>query len=177
MTVRAHKPEFNFREKLKELDYARLPYEKMPGGSVIQVATQRATDAITVSVNSWTVITGMILDFYPKYTDSKVWINVMSHYYVQSTNTAPNWTGANYKLHSSVHGDLISDPDYGNAHYVGDSAERYMGYRNFSFTHIPNTNELTYTVYGKCHTSNAGIQFHRSDYGMQGLITVMEIRQ
>jgi len=177
MTVRAHKPEFNFREKLKELDYAHVPYEKMPLGSVVQVATQRATTSQTVSVNSWTALTGMNLDFYLRYPDSKIWINVMSHYYVQSSSTAPAWTGANYKLHSSVHGDLISDPDYGNAHYIGDTAERYMGYRNFSFTHIPNANELRYTVYVKCHTSNAGIQFHRSDYGMQGLITVMEIRQ
>lgn len=177
MTIRASKSAFNLREKLKSLDYSHLPYEKMPAGSVIQVATQRATDSQTVSVNSWTVLTGMYLDFYPKYPDSKIWINVMSHYYVQPVSSAPSWTGANYRLHSSVHGVLIDDPDYGNAHYVGDTAERYMGYRNFSFTHIPNTNELRYTVYVKCHTSNAAIQFHTSDYGMQGLITVMEIRQ
>jgi hypothetical protein len=36
MTVRAHKPEFNFREKLKELDYARVPYEKIAPGAVVQ---------------------------------------------------------------------------------------------------------------------------------------------
>ena len=149
----------------------------MPAGSVIQVATQRATDVMTQSTTNWTALTAMNLDFYPKYKDSKVWINVMSHYYVQSLSTAPGWTGANYKLHSSVHGDLISDPDYGNAHYVGDSAERYMGYRNFSFTHVPDTEKLTYTVYVKCQTSSAAIQFNRSQYGMQGLITVMEIRQ
>ena len=28
MAVRAHKPEFNFRAKLKELDYDRIPYER-----------------------------------------------------------------------------------------------------------------------------------------------------
>ena len=37
MTVRANKPEFNIREKLKSLDYGNVPYEKMPAGSVIQV--------------------------------------------------------------------------------------------------------------------------------------------
>ena len=37
MTVRFSKPEFNLREKLTELDYSRVPYEKMPSGSVIQV--------------------------------------------------------------------------------------------------------------------------------------------
>ena len=36
MTVRISKPEFNLREKLSELDYSRVPYEKMPAGSIIQ---------------------------------------------------------------------------------------------------------------------------------------------
>ena len=35
MTVRANKPEFNIREKLKELE--SVSYEKMPAGSIIQV--------------------------------------------------------------------------------------------------------------------------------------------
>ena len=37
MTVYANKPAFNVREKLKELDYGKVPYHKMPAGSVIQV--------------------------------------------------------------------------------------------------------------------------------------------
>ena len=37
MTVRVSKPKFNLREKLNELDYDQVPYEKMPVGSVIQV--------------------------------------------------------------------------------------------------------------------------------------------
>lgn len=37
MTTRVIKPAFNFREKLTELDYAKIPYDKMPSGSVIQV--------------------------------------------------------------------------------------------------------------------------------------------
>ena len=40
MTVRAHKPEFNFREKLKELDYAHVPYEKIPDGVPIQTVIE-----------------------------------------------------------------------------------------------------------------------------------------
>ena len=40
MTVRAHKPEFNFRAKLKELDYDRVPYEKIPDGVAIQTVIE-----------------------------------------------------------------------------------------------------------------------------------------
>ena len=36
MTVRVTKPAFNLREKLSELDYSRVPYDKMPAGSIIQ---------------------------------------------------------------------------------------------------------------------------------------------
>ena len=34
--INVHKPEFNLREKLNRLDTERVPYEKMPSGSVIQ---------------------------------------------------------------------------------------------------------------------------------------------
>ena len=37
MAVRVSKPEFNLREKITKLDFDRVPYEKMPAGSVIQV--------------------------------------------------------------------------------------------------------------------------------------------
>ena len=36
MTVRITKPEFNLREKLTELDYGRVPFQKMPASSIIQ---------------------------------------------------------------------------------------------------------------------------------------------
>ena len=36
LKVTVDKPEFNLREKLTRLDTARVPYEKMPSGSVIQ---------------------------------------------------------------------------------------------------------------------------------------------
>ena len=44
MTVRISKPEFNLREKLTELDYGQVPYEKMPVGSIIQVKQNYVTD-------------------------------------------------------------------------------------------------------------------------------------
>ena len=50
MTVRANKPAFNVREKLKELDYSHLPYEKMPAGSVIQVYSKVTTNEFSGTV-------------------------------------------------------------------------------------------------------------------------------
>ena len=58
MTVRAHKPEFNFREKLKELDYSHVPYEKIPDGVPIQTVIEQyqiggATNEHETSSNSY----------------------------------------------------------------------------------------------------------------------------
>ena len=36
MTINVSKPEFNLRDKLNQLDYGNVPYEKMPAGSIIQ---------------------------------------------------------------------------------------------------------------------------------------------
>ena len=36
MTVRITKPEFNLRDKLSELEFFKLPYHKIPDGSVCQ---------------------------------------------------------------------------------------------------------------------------------------------
>ena len=54
MTVRANKPAFNIREKLKSLDYAHVPYEKMPSGSIIQTAYSRSTVTARLSFTTTT---------------------------------------------------------------------------------------------------------------------------
>ena len=60
MTVRVNKPQTNLREELNRLDYAHVPYEKMPAGSVVQVqyaknitagsVVNTTSDIVTVSV-------------------------------------------------------------------------------------------------------------------------------
>ena len=72
MTVRAHKPEFNFREKLKELDYAHVPYEKMPAGSIIQVKQVVKTDTWSTSGFNGADITGLSLSISPKSVNNKI---------------------------------------------------------------------------------------------------------
>ncbi len=65
MTTRITKPAFNFREKLTELDYAKVPYEKMPSGSVIQVKHNYHTgQAVYGATNSATELFG--INIFPK---------------------------------------------------------------------------------------------------------------
>tara|TARA_A100001515_G_scaffold22749_1_gene17455 strand:+ start:113 stop:688 length:576 start_codon:yes stop_codon:yes gene_type:complete len=76
MTVRITKPEFNLREKLTELDYSRVPYEKMPAGSVIQVMSLEYDDIFSSSHSGqqYVDVTDFNLDISPRFGDSKILI-------------------------------------------------------------------------------------------------------
>jgi len=65
MTVRITKPEFNLREKLTELDYSRVPYEKMPASSIIQTKYyQTDTQATSNNASSYVSI-GLYVNITP----------------------------------------------------------------------------------------------------------------
>ena len=72
MTVRVSKPEFNLREKLTELDYSQVPYEKMPAGSIIQIKHAQLATQLLLTAN------GDILEttFTPFRSDSRVIIDI-----------------------------------------------------------------------------------------------------
>ena len=73
MTVYASKPEINVREKLKELDYGHVPYEKMPAGSVIQVVNVGyPTGTFAISSGSNNLFSATI---FPKFNNSKILIS------------------------------------------------------------------------------------------------------
>ena len=76
MTVRAHKPEFNFREKLKELDYSHLPYEKIQPGGVVQMISKEwphsgAGNEHETSSSSYQP-SKFSITIYPKFADSLI---------------------------------------------------------------------------------------------------------
>ena len=76
MTVRAHKPEFNFREKLKELDYSHLPYEKIQPGGVVQMISKEwphsgAANEHETSSSSYQP-SNFSITIYPKFADSLI---------------------------------------------------------------------------------------------------------
>ena len=65
MTVRISKPEFNLREKLTELDYGRVPFQKMPLGSVIQTQYYQTTTEATSTVTNSYVSIGLYVNITP----------------------------------------------------------------------------------------------------------------
>ena len=75
MVVKITKPEFNLREKLTELDYDRVPYEKMPAGSIIQVVDHKANDTPTTNSSTYATMAGTSFDIYPKLSTSKIFVS------------------------------------------------------------------------------------------------------
>ena len=79
MTIRVSKPEFNLREKLTELDYSTLPYDKIPPGGIVQSQVKYSNNTtFTTSADAWTSlgpIAGQVdftIKITPKFMGSKL---------------------------------------------------------------------------------------------------------
>ena len=176
MTIRAHKPEFNFREKLKELDYSHVPYEKMPAGSVIQVKTLKESNNshLTTTSSSW-VTMNYEIDFYPKFANSLILFQWSAP--GQQPNTAVGASditvfrsiddGTAINLGHSIHGFMMIG-DFQEDGFVTASGA-FHGYDS------PNTtSKVTYSIYGKTTSSGTAYIAHGS---ATRYFSVMEIRQ
>ena len=75
MTVRITKPEFNLREKLTELDYSQVPYQKMPAGSIIQLVAGE-TEFRTATSSATYQPTDMFATISPKFATSQIYITL-----------------------------------------------------------------------------------------------------
>ena len=83
MAVKVSKPAFNLREKLTELDYSQVPYEKMPSGSVVQYVQAshlRMAQRFTTASTSYQA-TNYDLTIAPKSIHNKILIyaNLSAH--------------------------------------------------------------------------------------------------
>ena len=71
--INVTKAQFNFRETLTRLDTERIPYEKMPVGSVIQVQQHHFYGSGQVqTTNTSFQDSGLFIDFHPKFANSRL---------------------------------------------------------------------------------------------------------
>ena len=180
MTVRAHKPEFNFREKLKELDYSHLPYEKIQPGGVVQMQSKYwqhsgAGNESETSSSSYQP-TNFVITIYPKFADSLIRITT-------NPNTKNNG-GTNY--HNLV---IYRSIDDGPFEYSVDSSTsnglvtyRFSGlnlyYDNvpLDFFDIPRTTgKVQYKIYHRNSGGNYTVRV--GENGAYEYMSATEIRQ
>ena len=186
MTVRITKPAFNLREKLSELDYSRVPLQKMPAGSVVQVVfAQTNTEASqsntggTQTTLFWTNLQATIS---PKFSTSK--ILVMANQNFNITTSAAVQMQFNFFICNSL-GTILQGAPGADSYDQNRIKEQlaHAGSHPIQFLHSPNTTSaFTYRVYGNNY-SNSGsnttvLQCHTSGRpNAFSTMTLMEIAQ
>ena len=181
MTVRISKPAFNLRDKLTELDFARVPYEKMPPQSIIQRKRYFNTANIYTSSSSDTdIITGQIR---PIFSSSQILIELAVTPY-----------GGNLDTLSSRgrirRGYGVGTGSTGTQIYYN----RRMFFRSSSYGALkamcgqmvamdePHTTDILEYVFQASVESSSGsstIEFYADGYGVgapENVMTIMEIR-
>ena len=180
MTVRITKPEFNLREKLSELDYSRVPYEKMPSGSVIQTkfsyydvgGTQNEFETTSSTFQQ----SPFLVKISPRFADSTIKFEA-------AINIKQN-TGASY-----VQVGLWKDIDGGGYNYFsgGTTGHGFITYRynvgatawdhvNFTaFDKPQTTKEVTYRLYLKSNDNSQNVRI--GENSADEYLSAMEIRQ
>ena len=177
MTVIVQKPEFNLREKLSELEFARLPYEKMPSGTVIQHVYNHNGGTSHLITTSGT------------FTDLSFSVSI-TPYFINSLMLI-EWSALGQQPNTAVAGSAVT-VYRDNTTNLGSTSASAMGLNvvgefgtnggiyvtapiNFFVYDTPNTlNTTKYSIYGR--TTGSGTAYI-SHSGVSRTLSVKEIRQ
>ena len=198
MTVRANKPAFNVREKLKSLDYSHVPYEKMPAGSVIRTEFKQFDTRLAISHSTPTYydFTALNITISPVSTSSKFLLHANV---VSSEGANPNGgpafrytiSGVDYDVHpqsartdnwslSSNYPFVLVDDLITSAFTTNSDNSRFLTktYHGSGLVEPRTTNPITFKLgyYGQA-TFYVNRNFYNTDYYGSGFttLTVMEI--
>ena len=173
MTVYASKPEINVREKLKELDYGHVPYDKMPAGSVIQVVDKLFTPTSHVTTSSQTFVDmgdPFNLSISPKFSNSKILIDVMLNPYV-----AGNSATGTYNIHNGSGQLGHASNGFGIVPGTGGSNGQYRHFNINASDTASSTSTITYQIYHR--SDNASVTFYGNHANFTNHIRLTEIAQ
>ena len=182
MTIRFSKPEFNLREKLSELEFARLPYEKMPAGSIIQLVAGE-TDYRTATNSGTYQPTDMFATIRPRFLSSKIFITLGGD---ANNNGSGNFMYMTY--YRSIDGGAFSNlatngRNDSNSSTTNRGMAMHSGHDSRIHTHVampfldhPNTTQpVTYKVYIR---SEAGtVEFPANDGYQRSRMFLFEIAE
>jgi hypothetical protein len=159
MTVNISKPTINIREKLSELDFAKVPFQKMPSGSVLQVVQDVFNTETGTTSTSYVAVSGFAATITPSSTSSKILVLCSASSYINVTN---QYLGTIYRGETSlgVFGRL-----YAQSSPLG-------GILTFNYLDSPSTTSATtYTYYHKVGSGTGYISVNN----YKSTITLLEI--
>ena len=177
MVVRVEKAAFNLRDKLTELDYGHVPYEKMPSGTVIQHVYNQEMGAthLTTTSSSWADLTFSVA-ITPHFDNSLLLIEWSAT--GQQPNTAVggsavtiyrnNTTNLGSTQHSAMGLGVVAE--------FGSSAAKYVTASNsfILYDEPGDRNPVSYHIWGKTTSSGTAYIAHS---GVTRTLSVKEIRR
>ena len=165
MGIKVTKPEVNIREKLNELDFDKVPFQKMPAGSVLQVKYLQRSADISSTATSWSTID--TLKFSPKVANSMI---------IVETDYSMGANAGGYirlRLNNTTTGNQLSQS---GAHIHPNSTDASPSRMHFTGYDFPNsTEEQTYTFNGL--TNGTIAWFHTYGAGADSYFRITEIAQ
>ena len=180
MTVRITKSAFNLRSKLNDLDYSRVPYHKMPAGSVVQHKFVTRAVSLTYS-GSGMMFTDMNVEIAPKFASSLLVIQVAPQFRMSGDYDF----GVGFKINKSVAGAtetsiLTPATNYENYFYDSDSSVNadHRG-RAIMLAHdYPLTTEtVNYKLYFQPYRTDYSSVTKFCDNNNRSFMHIWEIRQ
>ena len=176
MTVRISKPAFNLRDKLTQLDYGHIPYEKMPPGSVIQHSYNqtRANGHMTTTSTSFVDLSYSV-SITPHFSNSLLLIEWQG--IAQQPNTHHSVSIITvYRNNTTNLGDTTS---FNGMSATGDFASSggvYVTASNnfFVYDEPGTTQKVSYHLWGKTSSSGTAYIAHS---GVTKCLSVKEIRR
>ena len=180
MSIRVSKSEFNLRDKLNELD-GKVPYEKMPSGSVIQVAYAETRTQQQTTSQSFINANNMLVDISPRFSTSQMIITVHTVAQIsgnrarfdilKTTTNAGSGQGSGISKRISRHSS-DNNQDYSISAFEGNNINHSV---NFTIEDIPGTTDL---IRYQLQFNNTGgsTTYVQGNYSV-GTITVMEVKR
>ena len=144
--------------------------------TIVQVKTSHiGGSAIAQSSSTMTSLGSLAIT--PKFSNSKILIQVLNHIYIPQL-TADSWRGAliEIKRDSTI---LETDTGkYGESANFTENTDRIMIYSSRLVVDTPSTtSSVTYSILGGSLSSEVALNFNNPDYGTQAKMTLMEIKQ
>ena len=179
MTVRISKPAFNLRDKLTELDFARVPYEKMPPQSIIQRKRYFVTSNKSSSSSSdLDIITGQIR---PIFSSSQILIELaVTPYGGNEQNLSAR--GRIRRGYGVANGSSGTQIMYNRRMFFrSGSALKAMCGQMVAMDEPHTTDILEYVFQTSVETTSGGstVEFYADGYAAgapENVMTIMEIR-
>jgi hypothetical protein len=165
MTIKVTKPEINIREKLSDLDFDKVPFQKMPAGSVLQVKyLKRSADVSSTSQSFGTID---YIAFSPKKANSMILVETD---YSMGGNVNAYMK---LKLTNATQG---VDFSRSGAHYYRDNYDATMTRMIFTGIDFPNSiKEQVYKFQGR--SNGTTVWFHTYGASADSWMRITEIAQ